>query len=139
LAAGWLHDALRDESIATLRELVPPEYRELPGPLLHGPAAAAKLRAEGVADAELLDAIAYHTVGHPSFGQLGRALYLADALEPGRTFAPAWTAALRARLPRAFDAVLLEVTAERLEHLVARRLPLRPETVAFWNTQLRSS
>lgn len=138
-AAGWLHDALRDEAAATLRELVPPEFRDLPGPLLHGPAAAARLRREGVTDTELLDAITYHTVGYPGLGRLGRALYLADALEPGRTFDPTWTAALRARLPRAFDEVLLEVTAERLAHQIALRRPLRPETIAFWHEQLRSS
>lgn len=138
-AAGWLHDALRDEDAATLRNIVPPEFRELPGPLLHGPAAAELLRREGVTDAELLDAITYHTVGHPEFGRLGRALFMADTLEPGRTFDPTRTAALRARMPESFDAVLLEVTAERLAHLVAQRRPLRPETIAFWHEQLRSS
>jgi 2-amino-4-hydroxy-6-hydroxymethyldihydropteridine diphosphokinase len=133
-AAGWLHDALRDADVASLRALVPAEFRDLPGPLLHGPAAAARLRAEGVEDDELLDAITYHTVGHPRLGRLGRALYLADALEPGRTFDPAWTAALRARLPREFDAVLVEVVAQRLGHLIAQRRRLRPESIEFWNT-----
>jgi 2-amino-4-hydroxy-6-hydroxymethyldihydropteridine diphosphokinase len=137
-AAGWLHDALRDGDVGSLRALVPPEFQDLPGPLLHGPAAAALLRGAGVADAELLDAVTYHTVGHPGLGRLGRALYLADFLEPGRTFDPGWAAALRARLPQAFDAVLLEVTAERLQHLLQVRRPLRPESIAFWHAQLRS-
>jgi 2-amino-4-hydroxy-6-hydroxymethyldihydropteridine diphosphokinase len=138
LAAGWLHDALRDADPESLRPLVPHDYRDLPGPLLHGPAAAARLRGAGVDDTELLDAITYHTIGHGSLETLGRALYLADTLEPGRTFAPVWTASLRARLPHSFDAVLVEVAANRLEHLIALGYPLRPETVSFWNILARS-
>lgn len=133
-AAGWLHDALRDADPVALRELVPPTARDLPDPLLHGPAAAARLRAEGIDDVELLDAIAYHTVGHPGFGRLGRALYVADFLEPGRTFDPVWTASLRARMPEAFDAVLIEVAAARLGHQLARHRVLRQESIDFWNT-----
>lgn len=132
-AAGWLHDALRDAEPAELRDLVPAWARDLPGPLLHGPAAAARLEAEGVRDRALLDAVAYHTIGHPGLDRLGRALYLADFLEPGRSFEPAWRAALRARMPRAFDAVLTEVVAARLGHLLATGRPIRPESAAFWN------
>lgn len=132
-AAGWLHDALRDAPAASLRPLLPADLAALPAPLLHGPAAAERLREEGVADAPLLDAIRYHTVGHPSLDRLGRALYLADYLEPGRTFAPLRNAVLRARLPEAFDAVLREVVAERLGHQLETGRPLRPESVAFWN------
>jgi len=138
-AAGWLHDALRDADPAALRELVPPEARDLPGPLLHGPAAAVRLRAEGIDDAELLDAIAYHTVGHPTFGALGRALYAADALEPGRTYDPVWTASLRARMPYSFDAVVIEVAASRLAHQLAQHRALRQESVDFWNSLVRGS
>lgn len=135
-AAGWLHDALRDADPAALRALVPPEFRELPDPLLHGPAAAARLRADGLGDRELLEAITYHTTGHPALGRLGRALFLADTLEPGRRFDPGWSAALRARLPESFDAVLIEVVANRIRYLLERQLPLRPETTAFWNSLL---
>lgn len=136
-AAGWLHDALRDAEPATLRELLPPKSVDLPGPLLHGPAAAVRLRADGVTDLELLYAIAYHTVGSSQFGLLGQALYLADTLEPGRNFDPAWTAALRARVPGEFDAVLREVVAERLGHQLELCRPLRPESVDFWNSLVR--
>lgn len=132
-AAGWLHDALRDADPGTLRALVP-DPADLPDPLLHGPAAAARLAAEGVTDRELTEAVAYHTLGHPGLGRLGRALYLADFLEPGRTFEPVWRASLRARLPEALDAVLIEVAAARLGHLIRAGRAIRPETFAFWNS-----
>lgn len=132
-AAGWLHDALRDADPGALRALVP-DLADLPDPLLHGPAAAARLAAEGVEDRELTEAVAYHTLGHPGLGRLGRALYLADFLEPGRTFEPVWRASLRARLPEALDAVLIEVAAARLGYLIRTRRAIRPETFAFWNS-----
>ncbi|NIU78085.1 MAG: HD domain-containing protein, partial [Gammaproteobacteria bacterium] len=62
-AAAWLHDALRDaepESLTGAAEY-PPKVR-------HGPAAAVRLRGEGVEDEELLEAIAAHTLGRPGLG-----------------------------------------------------------------------
>jgi HD superfamily phosphohydrolase YqeK len=128
-AAGWLHDALRESPPERLRPLVPPAFRELPPKLLHGPAAAERLA--GQADPELLDAIRYHTLGSPRFGRLGRALYLADFLEPGRTYRPEWTAALRARMPREMDAVLREVVEARVRHVRESGSTLHPETRAL--------
>ena len=132
-AAGWLHDSLRDAEPESLRPEAPEWARELPGPLLHGPVAAARLEAEGVRDRALLNAIAYHTLGHTELDRLGRALYLADFLEPGRSFRPEWRAALRARVPEAMDRVLVDVVASRLEHLLTTRRRIRPESLAFWN------
>lgn len=132
-AAAWLHDALRDADPAELRDHVPLECRSLPGLLLHGPATAARLRTEGVFDEALLNAVGYHTLGHPELDGAGRALYLADFLEPGRGFLPAWRASLRARMPGAMAPVLRDVVAARLRHLLERGHPIRPETLAFWN------
>lgn len=132
-AAGSLHDALRDEEPEILRARVSPEVKDLPGPLLHGPAAAERLRIEGVLDGELLAAIAYHTVGDEGFGPLGRALYAADFLEPGRAFLPEWRQELRARMPVELDQVVFEIVRVRLANLVERGSPMLPRTVRFWN------
>jgi HD superfamily phosphohydrolase YqeK len=128
-AAGYLHDVLRDADPETLRPELSAEFNTLPGKLLHGPAAAARL--EGQADAELLDAVRYHTLGSARFGPLGRALYLADFLEPGRSFAPEWTASLRRRMPRDLDAVLHEVVDARVGHVLEKGGTLHPETEAL--------
>lgn len=133
-AAGWLHDALRDAPPEELRAELPEGDRLLPDPLLHGPAAAHRLR--GQLDAELLEAIRHHTTGHPELGALGRALHLADFLEPGRTFEEEWRAGLRTRMPHAMDQVLEEVVAARLTHLLESRKLLREESVEFWNRLL---
>lgn len=134
LVAAWLHDALRDARPESLRDVVDREFADWPAPLLHGPAAAARTRASGIDDAALLRALAYHTVGHPEFDACGRALFLADFLEPGRTFDPVSRAVLRARMPHDEPAVLRDVLRSRMAHLISSHKKIRRETVAFWNT-----
>jgi len=134
VAVAWLHDALRDADPESLRSRVPPAMSSLPGPLLHGPAAAHRLREDGVTDEEMLLAVAYHTLGHPELGMLGQALYAADFLDPGRDLLNGWRDALRSRMPEELDDVIRELVAARIVHLVERGSPMRPETVGFWNS-----
>jgi 2-amino-4-hydroxy-6-hydroxymethyldihydropteridine diphosphokinase len=134
MAAGLLHDVLRDADPDELRPLVPDTFRHLTGRLLHGPAAAERIRQEGVADDPLLRAIAYHTIGHPQLDRLGRALFIADYIEPGRRFDTARLAKLRARMPADLDAVLVDVLRARIERLLGEGRGMRTETAAFWNS-----
>ncbi len=133
-AAAWLHDVLRDAPPADLRPLAGAEFDGLPGKLLHGPAAATRLRQEGVRDEPLLAAVAFHTLGDAGFDVLGRALYAADFLEPGRSFSPGRRAVLRARMPAALDDVVRTIVRARIAHLMEAGHPIHPRTVAFWNT-----
>lgn len=138
-AAGHLHDVLRGERPEALRPRVPSHLRELPGSLLHGPAAARRLEEEGVEDEELLRAVAYHTLGHPDLRRLGRSLYAADFLEPGRDLRNAWRAGLRDRMPEDTEDVVREVAAARLTHRLESGGALRPESVDFWNVLVEAS
>lgn len=132
-AVGYLHDSLRDSDEEGLRAEVEAEFRQLPAKVLHGPAAAQRLRREGVEDEEILHAIAFHTLGSPGFDTLGMALYAADFLEPGRKLRDKWRARLRDRAPEELEGVVTEILKARIQHLVSRGRPLRDETVAFWN------
>jgi HD superfamily phosphohydrolase YqeK len=132
-AAGILHDALRDADPRTLAPMVNGALENAPDDVLHAPAAAARLAADGVDDPALLRAIAWHPIGHPDLDRLGHALYLADYLEPGRTHAPARATRWRERVPVEMDAVLQEVAAERIAHALHRGRPLLDPTVRFWN------
>lgn len=133
-AAAMLHDALRDADPEALRARVPQGLKDLPGGMLHGPAAAERLAGDGVEDESLLLAVRWHTTGHPEFDRLGRALYLADFAEPGRSGDPDRLATLRSRVPGAMDAVLVEVAAERIGRTLAGAHRLRHQTVDFWNS-----
>lgn len=114
LRAGWLHDALRDAPLGN--------------PIAHGPAAAERAAADGERDRGVLDAVRYHTIGSPDWDDVGKMLYLADSLEPGRAQSD-----LMLRVPAERDAVLREVARRRLEWVLRSGWPLAPETVAFWN------
>lgn len=128
-AAGWLHDALKEEDPEVLRGLVPRQFRDLPEALLHGPAAAERIG--GDADPALLDAVRFHTIGHPDLERIGRALYLADFLDPAREAEPEWRADLRSDMPHAMERILPVVVEARANHMIRRGQPIRPETARF--------
>lgn len=131
LDAGWWHDALRDADEPTLRALTGDTDR--PFGMLHGPAAALRLEATGEQRTDVLEAIRWHTIGATSWTRTGRALYMADFLEPGRHFMQADRAFLADRVPEAFDAVFRQVVRLRLEWTIREGKSLAPETVALWN------
>jgi HD superfamily phosphohydrolase YqeK len=133
-ATGLLHDALRDGDPEGLRKVVPAPFRDLPPSILHAPAAAERLRREGVEDEELLLAVAFHPLGHPRFGSLGRMLYAADFLEPGRSFRRRRREGLRRRMPRDAEAVVREVATMRICWLLEEGKPLHPIATTFWNS-----
>ncbi len=127
--AGWLHDALRDAPEDELRRWAP--MVEGPRAFLHGPAAASRAALEGESDTDVLSAVRHHTVGWARWGDVGRALYAADFLEPGRPFDRVARAELAERYPDEPGAVLVEVIERRIVfHRGKGREPL-PETIAF--------
>lgn len=129
--AGRFHDALRDAPEAELRRLSGDATS--PTELLHGPAAAARLAADGETRAPLLEAVRWHTLGNPLWQRVGRALYMADYLEPGRRFSRADRAFLADHAPHDFDGAFRQVLRHRMEWSLREGMALFPETVALWN------
>lgn len=118
--AAWLHDALRDAPLES--------------DIAHGPAAAERAAQDGESDRGVLDAVRYHTLGYAGWDDVGRMLYLADYLDPGRTDETRERNALARRVPRERDQVLREVAARRIGWALGAGRPLHPLTVAFWNS-----
>jgi 2-amino-4-hydroxy-6-hydroxymethyldihydropteridine diphosphokinase len=131
--AGVLHDALRDAPEDVLRSLSgsPAGYTI---DMLHGPAAAAKLEAEGETRSDLIEAVRFHTVGSTSWTRVGRALFMADYLEPGRKFSRADRAYLAAQVTHNFDETFRQVVRTRLEWSLREGLRLDPSTIELWNS-----
>ena len=132
LRAVWLHDALRDAPLAELDRWAsdasgPPELR-------HGPASAARARAEGEDDRGVLDAVRYHSLGLAEWDMVGRILYCADYLDPGRPFDREHRAELAERLHSDPGAVLRDVARARLRHIVESGWPVHDLTRRFWNS-----
>jgi HD superfamily phosphohydrolase YqeK len=119
LRAAWLHDALRDAPAAD--------------DLAHGPMAAERAAHDGETDQGVLDAVRYHSLGYAGWDDVGKMLYLADYLEPGRPFDQELRRSLAARVPEERDAALKQVAARRIARVIEERGPLVRETVDFWN------
>jgi len=89
LIAGALHDCAKELPIEKQAELA----RKYSGDLftekkiLHSPAGATFAKENfGIEDREILDAICYHTTGRGDMTVLEKIVYLADKIEPSRTY-----------------------------------------------------
>ena len=93
--------------------------------LLHGPVVSLWARRLGM-EPDVVEAMCWHTTAAPGLKALGRIIFIADGVEPGRRYAEA--AALRdlARrdLAQAYDAVLLAT----VRYLGERGLAVHPRT-----------
>lgn len=137
LRAVWLHDALRDASPEELESTAP--GAQVPIALRHGPASAARAKGEGENDRGVLDAIRYHSLGLAEWDMVGRVLYCADYLEPGRPFEQEQRAELARRFPERPNQVLRAVAQHRILHLVRSEWPILEPTYRFWNSLAASS
>ena len=132
LRAVWLHDAMRDAPPEELAKWA----ATMPGPpaLWHGPASAAHAKAEGEVDRGVLDAVRYHSVGLAEWDMVGRILYCADYLDPGRPFKRDERARQAERFPGEPGNVLREVARSRILYLIETGWPILDPTVRFWNS-----
>ena len=140
--AALLHDLFRDIDLSEAGEYAAKlgyaaDAHELANPvLLHGPIAALWVEEHlHIEDAEILEAIRYHTTGAEGLRPLGVILYIADGLEPLRDFQAARR--LRCDLVRLpLQAAALMTLEHNLEYLTSRGIPISPKSSA-WYRQLQ--
>ncbi len=138
ILAVCAHDLFRDTSPDKLSKMakiwnveITKEERYLPL-LLHGKIASEYLKRRfHVEDAEILDAISYHTSGMPTNSKIVKALVVLDTTEHGRKFDGveelrkiAWRS-----LDEGYDAVIKNKIAYALLH----NLLILEKTVQTWN------
>ncbi len=131
--AALLHDALRDAPDEVLAGYCARPAR-WPRSIWHGPAAAAAARRLGERDRGVLAAVHYHSLGFARWDDVGRFLFMADYLEPGRAHERPVLDALATRVPTEPDEVLREVAAIKLRWLLHAGRPIPRETWDFWNS-----
>lgn len=131
LSAGVLHDALRDAPEPMLRTLSGDGTSGVN--YLHGPAAAVRAEQDGERRQDVLDAVRFHTVGSSQWQRTGKALYLADFLEPGRGFLIAERRYLASQVPHDFEGAFRQCVRMRIEWSLMQDGELFPETIALWN------
>lgn len=135
--AGLLHDLCRgldnETMLAQARCFqIPIDPISLQKPmLLHGPVAAEWCRRElNISNPDVLEAIYWHTTGHPGMGRLAQVLYMADFCEPLRKYPEA--AEVRDILrTQGFDAALRHTARMKYEFAQKKEVS-HPGTTAFW-------
>lgn len=139
--AGWLHDYARDLDEGALLRIgeeegfiTHPVERWVPE-LLHGPVGAYLVRQElGIEDAEVLRAIAVHTLGAEEMSVLDKIVYIADLVEEGRNYPG--VEKLRALAEVDLDRALLASFDQTLRYCLERGFYLHPRTLEARNAVL---
>lgn len=104
--------------------------------LLHGPVAAELARRElGVTDEDVLNAVCYHTIGRGGMSALEQIIYMADLIEPNRTYADAAVLRAAAREQTLEQAFLL-CASYLLQYLVRSRTTIHSGQVDAYNDAL---
>lgn len=135
--AGWLHDCAREWPEETLfafaREHgIETDAFALRHPvLLHAAVGAALAHSWGVTDSQILAAIRNHTLGYPGMSALEQLIYVADKIEPGRTYCG--VDELRDLVKRDFNQGLIHVASHSMAYVLQKEQPMHPLTVSFWN------
>lgn len=106
--------------------------------LLHGPVGAEELRRTfGVTDPRVLDAVWWHTPGHPDYSPEAWAMFIADKVEPRK--AKRWKAlekVHRDALELGVEAGVLRYVELRIKQAVREGYVLQPEMVTTRNALL---
>lgn len=143
--AAWFHDAWKCDTTEDMLVEIrasgeePDAWALARAPvLLHAQAAAVWARRRmGEANEEVLAAVRHHPTGHPEWGAIGQALFVADFCEPGRLYAAALGTeriAERAGMgPGALGEAALEVLQIRLAAALESRRPIHPDGWRSWN------
>ena len=140
--AGWLHDWLKPLGSARLEAMLrtgggrlDASTRAIPA-IWHGfAAAAAAPRAFGIRQPAVLDAVRWHSTGHPGAGPLERILLVADYCGTDRDFRDARVGRRLAR--RSLTLGVRYVLACKLAWLRSRGLKPHPAMTAFWAASAR--
>jgi HD superfamily phosphohydrolase YqeK len=82
----------------------------------------------------VLDAVRYHSFGFAGWDDAGRMLYLADYMEPGRSYERPLLDAWIGRTGAEPGKVLREVAALRIGWRLKNGGRIAPETWEFWNS-----
>jgi len=92
--------------------------------LLHAKVGAEMLRASGVRDEELLDAVREHITGGPRMSTLSKITFVADKIEPHRDRHYGGLNPVREIAMTDLDAAIMQLYAWRIDHLVQEGRPV---------------
>ncbi|PEA56445.1 phosphohydrolase [Bacillus pseudomycoides] len=139
--AAIFHDYAKCRPISEMEEIIKREH--LPKDLLlynkelwHAPVGAYLVEQEvGITDADILQAITYHTSGHEQMTMLDKVIYVADYIEPGRKFPGVEEARKLAR--EDLNQALLYALKHTIQFLMEKNQTIYPLTFQTYNAVIK--
>ncbi|WP_018661378.1 bis(5'-nucleosyl)-tetraphosphatase (symmetrical) YqeK [Heyndrickxia acidiproducens] len=100
--------------------------------LWHAPVGAYLVEKEaGIRDSDVLGAIRFHTSGRAGMSKLEKIIYLADYIEPGRSFPGVEEA--RRLAAKNLDEAVLYAAGHTIQFLAGKQQAIFPETFSLYN------
>ena len=133
--AGLIHDCAKevppDNAIAMLKETygITPDCVAVKSPnVLHGSLGACMAQSMfQICDPEILDAVRYHTTGKANMSLLAKIIYIADYIEPGRSYPD--VDKLRKLTYEDINRAILFGIDFTIETLVKKGMVIHPDTI----------
>lgn len=135
--AAIFHDYAKFRSKEEMEQIIiaekmDPALLEYNMELWHAPVGAYLVNKEaGIQDAEILDAIAYHTSGRVGMSLLDKVVYLADYIEPGRSFPG--VDEVRQTAKQNLDHAVIQALRNTVVFLMKRNQAIYPDTFKTYN------
>ena len=107
-------------------------------PILHAPAGAVIAEKDfGIEDQEVLEAIRYHTLGHPEMGKIAQVIYAADFISEDRQFST--LNEIRKKIERDFELGLYLITTNIIKYQLEQDNFIHPYSNDLRNKLLKRS
>ncbi|MGM0602072.1 MAG: bis(5'-nucleosyl)-tetraphosphatase (symmetrical) YqeK [Bacillota bacterium] len=136
--AAYLHDIAKDKSLKEIKELIREsdfviDELEISIPaVLHAPAGAVIAEKEfAVHDKEILEAIRFHTLGHPDMGLTALIIFAADFIEPHRDFPG--VEKIRKIIYNDFNRGIIKICSNMIKYQIETEKIIHPNTVMLRN------
>lgn len=136
--SGLIHDCVKDYSLDELKSLINKYQISLTKvekniPKIWHAFVGAEMAKDifQIDDLEILNAIRYHSTASSNMSLLGKIVYIADKIEPGRkseSMKKLWKI-----IWEDIDLVMLELLNEELKYLVSEHLVIHPATIEVRN------
>lgn len=135
--AGIFHDYAKYRPKEEMQNIIrsenmPQDLLMYDSELWHAPVGAYLVKKEvGITDEEILDAIRYHTTGRPGMTTLEKVVFLADYIEPNRSFPG--VEEVRKAAENSLDEAIVLCLQNTIRFLLSKNQLIYPQTVETYN------
>lgn len=134
--AAMLHDYAKYMDVDVMRQVVMEENLDssllaFDDELLHAPVGAVLLKRAYDLDPAVISAIKNHTTGEPGMALLDQILFVADAIEPNRSYPG--VDVLRDLADRSLEAAVVATLRQTIDYLLKKSVRIFPLTIETYN------